>query len=128
MMTTAQIWRQEAELRGIQIGEVRGEQRGIQIGEVRGEQRGIQIGEQRTKQQMARLVVFRGYFKRQKAQLLSDLAGLSLEEVAILIKSFNLVKKAWKKAPVNSAELALKTALSETDMNAIVQLLESSRQ
>jgi predicted transposase YdaD len=123
MMTNAQIWRQEGELRGIQIGELNGEQRGIQIGE----QRGIQIGEQRTKQQMARLVVFRGYFKRQKAPLLSDLAGLSLEEVAALIKTFNLVKKAWKKAPVNVADWAIQTALSETEINTIVQLLERSR-
>jgi Putative transposase, YhgA-like len=103
MMTNAQIWKQE----GILIGEQRGEQ----------------LGEHRK----ARLIVLRGYFKKQKAVFLADLAGLSLEEVAILIKGFNVVKKAWKKAAVSAADLAEKTTLTQLEVHSILQFLESTR-
>ena len=76
-----QVHQQDAELRGIAIGEERGEKRGIAIGEERGEKRGIAIGEERgEKRNMVKTAM--GMLRENlPIEMISRITGLSVSEI-----------------------------------------------
>ena len=76
-----QVHQQDAELRGIAIGEERGEKRGIAIGEERGEKRGIAIGEERgEKRNMVKTAM--GMLRENlPIEMISRITGLPISEI-----------------------------------------------
>lgn len=84
-----QVHQQDAELRGIAIGEERGEkrgiaigeERGIAIGEERGEKRGIAIGEERgEKRNMVKTAM--GMLRENlPIEMISRITGLPISEI-----------------------------------------------
>lgn len=99
MMTTAQVWAKEGEIRGEEIG----------------------------KEIEARLTVLRGYIKGYQAEVLSDLSGLSLANVMTLIANFNTVKKAWLDSNIHIATLTKETSLSEDEIKYIIERLKKQK-
>ena len=101
MMTTAQVWAKE------------------------GEERGKEIGKEIGKVLAARLTVLRGYIRGYQAEVLSDLSGLDLETVVILINDFNIVKKARMNAHTSLTNLVRETTLSEDEIRYVIEQLKN---
>ena len=105
MLTTAQVWKQEGRQEGLQEGM----------------QQGMQQGEYNK----ARLVCLRGIFMQQNASLLSDLTGLSTNEVNTLVQAFERVKRDFLLNDTNGKKLLCLSSLSESEVQYVIQCLEN---
>ena len=102
MITTAQVWKQE------------------------GVQQGMQQGMQQGQYSNSRIVTLRGIFRKQSPVLLSELTGLTLDEVNTLAKSFGVVEKAWKQETTDIKALMVASNLAQNEVQCILDSLEST--